>query len=125
LITFTGKIDYDKVPYYLRAADIAITPKISQTEANLKVFSYMAAGIPTICFDNPVNREMLGDLGVYAKIGNKQSLAKVILDLLNNEERIAELGEKSRERVVKEYSWENVANKFIKIYKKAGAIPNI
>ena len=125
LITFTGKIDYDKVADYLRAADIAITPKISQTEANLKVFSYMAAGIPTICFDNPVNREMLGDLGVYAKISNKQSLTKVILDLVNNPERIAELGEKSRELVVKEYSWESTANKFVEIYKKAGAIPSI
>jgi glycosyltransferase involved in cell wall biosynthesis len=44
---------------------------------------------------------------------------------VNNPERIAELGEKSRELVVKEYSWKSTANKFIKIYKKAGAIPNI
>ncbi|MFH1584160.1 MAG: glycosyltransferase family 4 protein, partial [Actinomycetota bacterium] len=96
MITFTGKVTYSKVPNYLRAADIAITPKISQTEANLKVFSYMAVGIPTICFDNPVNREILGKLGVYAELGDKDSLANTIMNLVNIPGKIKELGEKSR-----------------------------
>ena len=125
LITFTGKIDYDKVPDYLRAADIAITPKISQTEANLKVFSYMAAGIPTVCFDNSVNREILRDLGVYAKLGEKESLVEVIVNLVNKPEKIEKLGKKSREAAIRKYSWKSVAEKLVEVYKKAGAIPSI
>ena len=124
MVTFTGRVAYNELPDYLRAADIAITPKISQTEANMKLFAYMAAGIPTICFDNPVNIEILGELGVYAKLGDKDSLVEVILDLVSNSEKIKELGKKSREVAVKNYSWESVARKFIEIYKKAGAIPS-
>jgi len=125
MITLTGKVAYDKISDYLRAADIAITPKISTTEANLKVFSYMAAGIPTICFDNSVNREILSEIGVYAKLGEKESLAEVIVNLVNKPEKIEELGKKSREIAIREYSWKSVAKKLVEVYKKAGAIPNI
>ncbi|GAH25479.1 unnamed protein product, partial [marine sediment metagenome] len=71
------------------------------------------------------NREILGDLGVYAKLGDKDSLVEVILDLVSNPEKIKELGKKSREVAVKTYSWESVARKFIEVYEKAGAIPSI
>lgn len=31
----------------------------------------MAVGLPIVCFDTPVNREILGDTGVYAEFGSR------------------------------------------------------
>ena len=63
MIHFTGKVDYAHAPLMLSAADIAVTPKLSPTEANGKIFNYMACGLPVVAFDTPVNREVLGDTG--------------------------------------------------------------
>ncbi len=47
LVTFTGRIDYTRAALYLSAGDIALSPKISLSEANGKLFNYMACGLPT------------------------------------------------------------------------------
>ncbi len=53
--------------------------KFPPREANLKLFTYMAMGLPTVVFDNPINREILDDLGVYAKNGDVESLAAALI----------------------------------------------
>src|SRR6185369_9965921 len=64
MVTFTGRIPYDQAPLYLSATDLAVSPKISLTEANGKLFNYIACGLPTVVFDTPVNREILGDAAI-------------------------------------------------------------
>ena len=86
--TFTGRIDYREAPRYLCLGDIAVSAKLSKTEANGKVYNYIAAGLPTVCFDTPVNREILGDSGIYAKFGDKGSLSDAIVDILSDPEKL-------------------------------------
>ena len=113
---FTGKISYEEVPRYLALADVAVSPKISLTEANLKLFSYMAMGLPTVVFDTPINREILGHVGVYAKMGDVTSLAETLIGVLTNQERLAQLAELSRRKATDEHSWSGVARRLAQIY---------
>ena len=78
ITTFTGRIPYDQAAEYLCAGDIAVSPKVSLTEANGKLFNYIACGLPTVVFDTPVNREILGDAGYYAKYGDVNELSGAI-----------------------------------------------
>ncbi|MDO8445604.1 MAG: glycosyltransferase family 4 protein [Deltaproteobacteria bacterium] len=117
-ITFTGRIDYGEAPIYLCLGDIAVSAKLSKSEANGKVYNYMAAGLPTVCFDTPVNREILRDTGIYAEFGNRESLANRMVDLLSDEERLARLKKCVRERAVEELSWRKAGEKFIAIYNE-------
>lgn len=117
LITFTGRVPYDRAPFLLSAGDLAVSPKLALTEANGKLFNYMACGLPTVVFDSEVNREILGYDGIYAEYGNVSSLAECIVATLNDREGMAELGQRARERAVEVHSWDTRASKLVGIYK--------
>ena len=117
-ITFTGRIDYEKAPLYLCAGDVAVSPKISLTEANGKLFNYMACGLPTVAFENPVNREILGDTGVYARRGDPADLAASIDGLLRDKGRSATLAARVREKAAKEHSWAVRGEILVEIYRR-------
>ena len=122
-ITFTGRVDYHKTPLYLCAGDIAVSPKISLTEANGKLFNYMACGLPTVVFDNPANREILGDAGVYARPGDPADFAARIEALLNDRTRMAELSARLREMAVHDHSWRIRGEQLVEIYRKLNKSP--
>lgn len=118
LVTFTGKIAYSKIFEYLSLADVAVSPKLPRAgEANLKLYTYMAAGLPIVVFNHEVNREILGDLGVYAKYNDYKSLALRIVNLLDNERLRNGLKEKLRKKAL-DHSWEKSAMDIVRIYKK-------
>lgn len=108
-ITFTGRIPYTESAMYLSLGDIAISPKISRTEANGKLLNYMACGLPTIAFDSLINRQILGEYGIYAEWNNPESLARSIMDLADNPNQRNYLSHHLRERAVETFSWEHRA----------------
>jgi glycosyltransferase involved in cell wall biosynthesis len=118
MVTFTGRVPYDQAPLYLSAADLAVSPKISLTEANGKLFNYIACGLPTVAFDTPVNREILGDDALYAKFGDATELAGAIGRLAGDRELREELALAGRERAVNEHSWAARGRTLADIYRK-------
>lgn len=119
-VRVTGKISYEEAPRYLRLGDIAVAPKRSQTEANGKIYNYMACGLPTVAFDTIVSRDILGDLGIYVRdLNDTTGLAHAIIDLLTNDARRLQLAEKVRRKAVAEYSWDAVAGRIVRAYESA------
>jgi len=118
MITFTGKVDYAQAPRYLSAADVALSPKISLTEANGKLFNYMACGLPCLVFDTPVNREILADTGTYASFADPVDFADKLEALLADTCRCAELGRRTREKAVSEHSWESRGKALLQLYQR-------
>ncbi|MGQ9525651.1 MAG: glycosyltransferase family 4 protein [Armatimonadota bacterium] len=116
-VIFTGRISYFDTPDYLAAADIAVAPKLETTEANGKVYYYMASGLPTVVFDQPINRDMLGDLGLYARMGDASSLAKQICLPMEDPELARRLSTQVRQLAVERYSWTAAANKILAVYQ--------
>lgn len=116
----TGKITYEEAPRYLRLGDIAVAPKRSQTEANGKIYNYMACGLPTVAFDTIVNRDILGELGIYVRdLNDALGLAEAISELLTNHDLRQQLAEKVRLKAVADYSWDAVAGRIVKAYTAA------
>lgn len=117
VITFTGRVCYDRAPFFLSAGDLAVSPKLSQTEANGKLFNYMACGLPTVVFDNQVNREILGDDGIYVEHGNTSSLADTIISTIHNSDLMISLSEQVRERAVRMHSWDTRSRQLVSAYR--------
>jgi glycosyltransferase involved in cell wall biosynthesis len=116
-VTFTGKVNHEDIPVYLNIGDIGVSPKLSLTEANGKLFGYMAVGLPCVVFDTETNREILGETGVYAEYNNKESFIEKLVLLLENEKEAKRIGNLSRERVLGKFTWDNTFSNFIQIYK--------
>lgn len=119
-VRITGRVQYEDAPRYLRLGDIAVAPKRSQTEANGKIYNYMATGLPTIAFDSILNREILGDLGIYVyDLNNPKGLAQAMIGLLEDDTKRKQLASSVREKAVKDYSWDYVAGRITSAYKAA------
>jgi glycosyltransferase involved in cell wall biosynthesis len=116
-MTFTGRIDYREAPRYLSAGDVALSPKISLAEANGKLFNYMACGLPVLAFDTPVNREILGDTGVYAAFGDAADFAARLEQLVQDEEWRRSLAGRVRERAMRNHSWQARGEELEEIYR--------
>ena len=120
-VTFTGKVEYRHAPYYLSLGDISVAPKRSITEGSGKLLNYMAMAQPVVAYDTAVHREYLGDLGIYAPVGNITKFSQAIVELIHNEERRFEVGQQLRQRACTEYSWFNACKRIEKHYKRLTA----
>ncbi len=118
-VTLPGRIIYRDLHSYLALGEVAVAPKMSLTEGNGKIGNYMAMGLPTVAFDTPVNREILGPYGFYAKLGNAADFAAQLELALTNRELAAERAAGARARAVAELSWERAAIAIEAIYAAA------
>jgi glycosyltransferase involved in cell wall biosynthesis len=120
-ITFTGKVEYRDAPFYLSLGDIAIAPKMSDTEGSGKVLNYMALGQPIVAYDSPVHREYLAEFGVYAASGDVGELTTAVAGLSHDPERRAWLGGQLRERARTQFSWDAAGRQIVNLYDELTA----
>ncbi len=117
IIIFTGRIQYDRAAFFLSAGDLAVSPKLAQTEANGKLFNYMACGLPTVAFDSHINREILDDTGIYVEHGNTAALADAIVVSLSDSEGMVSLSKKVRDRAIAMHSWNSRSRQLESVYR--------
>ena len=117
VVTLTGRVPYTEAPYRLALGDVAVSPKWSVTEANGKLLNYMACGLPVVAADTPVNRELLGDNGLYAPPGDAEALADRLCDLLSDPSGAAERGRSLRNRAVAEFDWGAIVARLVELYR--------
>jgi glycosyltransferase involved in cell wall biosynthesis len=115
-VLFPGRIPYQDIAQWLAIGNIAVAPKLSQTEGNGKILNYMASSLPVVAFDNPVSRDYLGDDGVYAATGDTDGLARGIETLLADREAARALGKTLRARAIDKFSWEASAKRIEAAY---------
>jgi glycosyltransferase involved in cell wall biosynthesis len=118
-VTFTGRVDYQQAPRYLALGSVAVSPKKGSTESNGKLYNYMAMALPTVVFDTPVNREILGEAGVYVPVGDVDGLAAALARLLTDRQMASDLGARLRRRVVEQFSWDYTARQLLSAYAEA------
>jgi glycosyltransferase involved in cell wall biosynthesis len=117
-VTLPGRIMYRDLHAYLALGDIAVAPKMSATEGAGKISNYLAMGLPVVAFDTPVSREMLGNIGRYARYGDVQSLAEEIITLMDDPREMEILSAASRARAIREHSWALGALQIQAIYER-------
>jgi glycosyltransferase involved in cell wall biosynthesis len=118
-VTFPGRIPYADAPRFLAVGDVAVSPKLSQTEGAGKIGNYMAMGLSVVAFDTPISREYLGDLGIYAERANSRSLAAQLLATLDNPDGSKDLGRRLREKAVSDLSWDDAIIGIEDVYERA------
>jgi len=115
-VTFTGAVAHERMPSSLAAADVGVAPfdvekhpplKLAFYWSPLKVFEYMAAGLPVVAPGLPRLRSLVehGREGVLYEPATPAALADALLTLRDPEMR-ARMGRAARARAEREYSWQ-------------------
>ena len=118
LITLTGKINYFESADYLNLGDIALSPKLSETEANGKLLNYMACGLPCVVFENKINLELMGEFGHYVPSVNASAYAQGIEKLMDDNDLRQKLSSGSLRYVQEHHSWKARISDLEHVYQK-------
>jgi hypothetical protein len=86
----------------------------------IKMFEYMAAGLPVIASDFPTFREILDDgrCGLLIPPQGPQALAEAIAWVLAHPDEAAAMGERGRRRVEQRYTWQAESEKLLALYQR-------
>lgn len=113
-IQFTGYIPYQKVPSYLKLADLAVVPSMWDEAFGLTVLEAMAAGLPLITTRSGGIPEICEDVACIINRENIiEDLAEAIVNLYNHPEIRANMSSQSIKRAQK-FSKEEYATNFYK-----------
>ena len=86
----------------------------------LKMFEYMAAGIPVVASDFPFWQEIIErhNCGICVDPHNPQEIAKAVNTLLTDNELAAAMGANGRRAVEEVYNWQNEERKLLNLYQE-------
>ena len=95
-IVFTGFIEYENVPNYLRLANVAVVPSVWEEPFALTCAEAMAAGLPLIATRVGGIPEVCGDAAILIDTSNNfvASLAQAIIKLFDNALERKNLGDR-------------------------------
>jgi glycosyltransferase involved in cell wall biosynthesis len=120
--TFTGRAPDPVLLEVLSTADVCVNPDrvnpMNDKSTMNKVLEYMALGKPIVQFEVTEGRYSAGPASLYAKPNDPVDMAKLVVDLLDDPERRAEMGRIGRERIETEMSWEHQKPKLLQAYRR-------
>jgi glycosyltransferase involved in cell wall biosynthesis len=85
----------------------------------IKIFEYMAFGLPVVLFDLKEGRNIAGPAALYALPNDPIQFARQITSLLDSSELRQQLGACGRKRIEEGLNWEVEKKSLIRAYSAA------
>jgi glycosyltransferase involved in cell wall biosynthesis len=118
-VTFTGAVAPDKVPGWLRSADLVLS-MASHEPFGITTIQAMACGIPVIASSVGANEDAVidGTTGILIPPGRPQLLAGKVRELLASPVRRGALGAAAADRARSRYSWNRIGQEALAAYQR-------
>ncbi len=119
-VKFVGAVPHTSMPEYLSQAKLAVLPNIpdgpSQFSSPLKLFEYMACGIPIVASDIPIFHEILteGENVIFFEPGSPEALAISLKKLIDDPKLAARIAFNAREGA-RNYTYEKRAKRIFEV----------
>ncbi len=119
-VKFEGAVQPDRVPGLLRAMDVAVAPYLAEPQfyfSPLKVYEYMAAGLPVVASAIGQLGELINNWvnGVLCPPGNVAALTAALDRLYLDPGLRRKLGTAARETVIADHTWMHVAQRILEV----------
>jgi glycosyltransferase involved in cell wall biosynthesis len=72
----------------------------------------MGAGRPVLYYDTPENREVAGGAGLPFRFDDGPTLERALVEVLDDDEQLIEMGRRSTQRVEERYLWSDVTDAY-------------
>ncbi len=124
--TLTGAVAPEQVPGLLVSMDVAVAPypRLEQFYFSpLKVYEYMAARLPVVASRiGQLEKLIVPEVnGLLVEPGDSSALAAALEQLLTNPELRLRLGRAGRATVLREYTWDSVAQRIFQLARGEAA----
>ncbi|MEN9561500.1 MAG: hypothetical protein RIQ56_773, partial [Candidatus Parcubacteria bacterium] len=110
-VTFLGWRPYSELPDNQQAGDVLVLPNTAKSEISvrftspLKLFTYMASGVPIVASDLPSIREVLDDSSAYfATPDDPTTIARAIFNVISEGRGAFETSD-SAKRLTANFTW--------------------
>ena len=124
-----GWLDRTQVAERLARARIGVvllhpTPQ-HHTSYATKLFEYMAAGLPVVAADLPINREIVDQAGCALLVDplDPAAAARAILWLIEHPAEAEAMGRRGRTAVEQHYTWQTEARALLRLYDRLDPAP--
>jgi len=91
---------------------------------SISLLEAMGYGIAPLVSNIPENLEAIGKCGFSFHTRSKENLEEKLAYLLNKSDEVKKIGKCAKERVQKEYSWDSIARKTLRIYELNQKLPS-
>jgi glycosyltransferase involved in cell wall biosynthesis len=122
-VTFTGRVPDAELLAMLNTADVCVNPDIANDMNDKstmnKIMEYMALAKPIVQFDLTEGRFSARDASLYARRNDPADLAAKLVELVDDPQRRARMGEYGRRRVENELEWRYEVPKLLAAYEAA------
>jgi glycosyltransferase involved in cell wall biosynthesis len=123
-LNYLGKVDRKGVSEVLEKSSLGLL--ILHPNENylmsypVKLFEYMATGLPVIASNFPFWKQIIGDDDCVLFVDPFDSLdiQKAVSKILSNPKMAREMGKKGRKSVLKKYNWATEEKKLIELYNE-------
>ena len=117
-VIFLGPIEREKLPYYYSIADICVVPSLYES-FGLVAVEAMACGTPVIAskVGGLAHTVKNGYSGLHFVPGRSDHLAKKILGIITDSERLKEMGINARIRTAREFGLERTVKQIKELYE--------
>lgn len=131
-VHFIKPVPYLEVPKFFASAHVGLNlyRKITWTPygfffSPLKLFDYVASGLPIVYSDVPELGRLASDFGLGVKLGDAEGLARRLVQLKTDQKLYASLSSKARQAAINYYNWYRVGQQTEAIFENlTGAIPS-
>jgi glycosyltransferase involved in cell wall biosynthesis len=108
-VVMTGRVSHDEVPGLLAAMDMAVLPSAGDYTSPVKLFEFMACGIPPVAPDFVPIREVLkeDETGWMFKAGDLESAVQMVLRRSQDSDNLRRVGQAARAYIARERQWRN------------------
>lgn len=117
-ISFIGKIENDKLPNYLNAADVYVSTSLSDAGISASTAEAMSCELPVVVTDSGENKLWIDDSrnGFLVPVKSPEMLSEKILYLLRNEKERREIGKNGRKTILEKNDYYNEMKKMEDLY---------
>jgi len=121
-VEFTGRVPDETVRDIFSTADIGLSPDpknpLNDVSTMNKTMEYMAFGLPVLAFDLRETRASAGEAGAYSTPNDVEEIARLLVDLIDDEPRRRSMGSAGRRRIEQKLAWSHQEPHYLSVYRR-------